>query len=241
MKTALITGAGRQNGLGFETAKQLGQQGYRVIIAARQTAQVTARVDELTQQGLTADGVQLDITDTTSIQQAAMTIHDRYGRLDVLINNAATFGQFDSILATDIDEAQAEFKTNFFGPWQVAQAFYPLLANSEAPRIVNVSSGAGSFQDPVYGMLDGSLGMPVSTYALTKLALNGLTIKMAKEFAADHILVNAVCPDVIATHQAPSGFARPVSEGGKSVVWAATLPDDGPTGGFFRDGQALLW
>lgn len=104
----------------------------------------------------------------------------------------------------------------------------------------NVSSGAGSFGDLQYGLLNGSQGIPCSGYGISKLAVNGLTLKLAKELEKNHILVNAVCPDITNTF----GFGpwgRPVEVSAKSVVWAATLPDDGPTGGFYRDGQALPW
>ena len=104
----------------------------------------------------------------------------------------------------------------------------------------NVSSGAGSFGDPQYGLLNGSQGIPCSGYGISKLAVNGLTLKLAKELEKNHIPVNAVCPDITNTF----GFGpwgRPVEVSAKSVVWAATLPDDGPTGGFYRDGQALPW
>lgn len=241
MKTALITGSGRKSGLGFEVAKQLGAQGYQIIIAARKSAQVTQRVAELKNLGFQAHGVVLDLTDENSISQAVSTVQNWASKLDVLVNNAAVFGDFTSVLDTDIKNVEAAFNTNFLGTWQVTQKFYPLLANADTARIVNVSSGAGSFADPVYGILNGSMGMPVSTYALTKLVINGLTVKMAKEFSQDNVLVNAVCPDVVNTSGHDTGFGRPVSEGAKSIVWAATLPDDGPTGGFYRDGQPLPW
>mgnify|MGYP004701537337 CR=1 FL=1 len=241
MKTALITGAGRREGLGFEVAHQLGNLGYHVILSARQPAQIDARVQTLRQAGIDASGILMDIADHKSVQQAAQTIQQQFQQLDVLINNAAVFGNFESLLETDMQELHHEFNTNFFGTWDVIQQFYPLLRQAGSSRIVNVSSGAGSFDDPKYGMVHGSLGMPVSAYALTKLSINGLTVKAAREFAPDGILVNSVCPGVVATHQAPGVFARPVPDGAKSVVWAATLPDDGPTGKFFRDGQPLPW
>lgn len=241
MKTALITGAGRREGLGFEVAHQLSELGYHVIISARRPAQIDGRIRDLQQLGIDASGVVMDISEHDSITQVVEAVAQAFGRLDVLVNNAAVFGDFGSLATTDMQALKREFDTNFFGTWDVIEQFYPLLQNAQSARIVNVSSGAGSFDDPQYGMTHGSFGMPVSSYALTKLSINGLTVKAAREFAADGILVNSVCPGVVATHQAPSGFARPVPDGAHSIVWAATLPDDGPTGGFFRDGQPLPW
>lgn len=241
MKTALITGAGRREGLGFEVAHQLGMLGYHIIISARRPAQIDARIQDLQQFGIDASGVLMDIADHNSITRAVQAVSQAFDQIDVLINNAAIFGDFGALADTDMSALKQEFDTNFFGTWDVTEQFYPLLRNAGSARIVNVSSGAGSFDDPDYGMVHGRFGMPVSSYALTKLTINGLTVKAAREFAADGILVNSVCPGVVATHQAPSGFARPVPDGAKSIVWAATLPDDGPTGGFFRDGQPLPW
>jgi NAD(P)-dependent dehydrogenase (short-subunit alcohol dehydrogenase family) len=120
------------------------------------------------------------------------------------------------------------------------QAFLPLLRKSEHARIVNVSSGAGSHGDQAFGLTtDNQMG---TSYAVAKAALNALTVKVAKEVAVDNILVNSVCPGFTATFEGGDAMgARPVSEGAASVVWAATLPDGGPTGQFFRDGRPLPW
>ncbi|KFI94137.1 KR domain protein [Bifidobacterium saguini DSM 23967] len=239
MQIALITGSGRKGGLGYETARQLGEAGYHVILAARrpELAQLT---QELIDQGISASYVVMDTTDEASVKAAAAEVNRRFGRLDVLINNAASMRAGDSVEQQDLTEMRMVFDTNVIGTWNVTQKFIPLLRKSEHGRIVNVSSGAGSYGDPQYGFLHGNMGIPASGYGISKLALNGLTIKTAKELAADHILVNAVCPDL--TDSFGSGmFGRPVEVSAKSVTWAATLPDDGPTGGFFRDGQPLPW
>ncbi|ANZ63605.1 hypothetical protein AYR62_05520 [Secundilactobacillus paracollinoides] len=241
MKTVLITGAGRADGLGFGVAKQLGEQGYHIVVSARKNDQVNDRVAELSALGYTASGLVMDITDDNSVESAADKLSTQLSQLDVLINNAAYFGDFNDVVSTDLTDVQLAFDTNFIGTWRVVKAFYALLKKSSSARVVNVSSGAGSYDDPVYGLLHGSMGMPVSTYALTKLTINGLTIKMAKEFKKDHILVNAVCPDVVNTHPDTQSMGRSVEDGAKSISWAATIPDDGPTGEFFRDGKPLPW
>jgi NAD(P)-dependent dehydrogenase (short-subunit alcohol dehydrogenase family) len=159
----------------------------------------------------------------------------------VLVNNeGAFFDQGNQPLSTDFQFASEAFDTNLFGTWRMIKAFVPLLKNSEAGRIVNVSSGAGSFSDPVFGLPHHQGIVPV--YSLTKLALNGLTVKLARELQDTNITINSVCPGFVATYPGTEQWgARPVNEGVKGIVWAATLPQDGPSGGFFRDGQPLGW
>lgn len=239
MNIAMITGSGRKGGLGFETAKQLGQHGYHVILAARKVEQITPLIKELTSQEISASYVVLDITNEESAKQAAEQIMREFGKLDVLINNAARMGAGKSVETENLDEIRLTFETNVIGTWNVTQKFIPLLRKSKHGRIVNVSSGAGSYNDSQYGFLKGRLGIPCSGYGISKLAVNGLTVKTAKELAEDHILVNAVCPDI--TDSFGMGFGRPVQESAKSIIWAAMLPDDGPTGGFFRDGKEIPW
>jgi NAD(P)-dependent dehydrogenase (short-subunit alcohol dehydrogenase family) len=129
--------------------------------------------------------------------------------------------------------------TNLFGVWRVTQAFLELLRGSGRGRIVNVSSGAGSHGEPQFGL---SSGPTAASYAVSKAALNALNSKLAAELDGSGVLVNAVDPGLTATAPGMEAMgARPVHEGAASVVWAATLPDDGPTGGFFRDGKPLPW
>jgi len=241
MKNVLITGSGRKGNLGYETAKQMGQQGYHVILAARKPKeQMETLVKELSDSGINASYVQMDITSEESVRNAASHVEKEFGHLDVLINNAAYMRAGESVEKQSIEEVLQVFETNVIGTWNVTQKFIPLLRRSEHGRIVNVSSGAGSYGDPQYGFLDGSMGIPCSGYGISKLAVNGLTIKTAKELESEHILVNAVCPDITDTFGSGM-FGRPVEISAKSVVWAATLPDDGPTGSFFRDGKELPW
>lgn len=239
MKTAFITGSGRKGGLGFETARQLGQHGFHVILSGRKPAALPPLAEVLEREGISASFVELDITDEESARKAAAQIGKEYGCLDVLINNAARMGAGRSVAEESLAEIRLTFETNVLGTWNVTQKFIPLLKKSGHGRIVNVSSGAGSFDDPQYGFLNGKAGIPCSGYGLSKLTVNGLTIKAAKELAGDHILVNAVCPDITDTFG--FGYGRPAAESARSVVWAATLPDDGPTGHFFRDGKELPW
>lgn len=239
MAVILITGAGRKGNLGFETAKQLGEQGNTVILAARRESELKALVAELKNSGIHASYVVLDITSEESARRAAAEAEQSYGHLDVLVNDAALMKAGASVEEESIQLMQETFDTNVIGAWNVTQKFLPLLKKSEHPRIVNVSSGAGSYDDPDYGLKYGRFG--AMGYGISKLALNGLTIKMARELKRYGILVNAVCPDVTNTFGDGSSFGRPVSVSAKSVTWAANLPDNGPTGGFFRDGRPLPW
>ena len=165
----------------------------------------------------------------------------QFGKLDVLVNNAAAF--FDvgaEPLSADMDFVKQAFGTNLLGAWRMVNAFVPLLQKSEAGRIVNVSSGGGSFADPVFGMANHPNRVPV--YSLTKLALDGLTVKVARQLKDTTIKINSVDPGFIATYPGTAEWgARPVAEGAASVIWAAMLADDGPSGGFYRDRKAIDW
>jgi NAD(P)-dependent dehydrogenase (short-subunit alcohol dehydrogenase family) len=173
--------------------------------------------------------VQLDVADAESVRAAAAGLE----RLDVLVNNAAIlYDTWQRGVDADLDQVREAFETNLLGAWRVTQAVLPLLRASPAARIVNVSSGAGALHD---------MGAGTPAYSTSKAALNALTRILAAELRGDGILVNSVCPGWVATDMGGPGAPRTVEEGAASVMWAATLPDDGPTGGFFRDGEPLAW
>jgi NAD(P)-dependent dehydrogenase (short-subunit alcohol dehydrogenase family) len=242
MKIALITGVSRKEGIGYTTAKQLGNKGYRVILAARNLKNAESLVQHLVAQGIEASAIMIDLLDRSSILHAARDIREKFGKLDVLINNAALMiTSTATIEEKDMDELDLELRTNVTGTWYVTQQFLPLLVASGQGRIVNISSSMGSFSEPGFGLIDYSM-QPIPAYAITKLVLNGLTVKMAKEFKAHNILVNAVCPDFTATRPGFAEYgARPVDESIDGIVWAATLSDDGPNGQFFRDKKPIYW
>ena len=156
---------------------------------------------------------------------------DRHGRIDVLVNNAGVdYDTYRRAASADVAEVEATFAVNLFGAWRTAVAARTRLQASPSGRLVNVSSGAGSLQEM-------SAGTPA--YSASKAALNVLTLQLAAELREHGVLCNAVCPGWVATDM--GGGGRPVPEGARGVVWAATLPDDGPTGGFFRDGEPIPW
>jgi NAD(P)-dependent dehydrogenase (short-subunit alcohol dehydrogenase family) len=215
MPTALVTGANR--GLGLEVAHQLAARGYSVLAGARDPGSVP---DDL-------HAVRLDVTDQGTIDELAREVE----ALDVLVNNAAIhYDTYQRTLNADLGVVREALETNTLGPWRLAIAFGDLLRASPHGRLVNVSSGAGALT----GMRDSN-----PAYSVSKAALNALTIMLA-DALAPRVLVNAVCPGWVETDMGGPG-GRPVAEGAAGIVWAATLPDDGPTGGFFRDRRPIPW
>lgn len=230
-RVALVTGAYR--GIGLEVSRQLARRGFDVILTARDPEKAAAAAARLKEQGLNIVAVALDVTDAQSVEEAARFVNERFGRLDVLVNNAAIlYDSWQRAESADLDIARAAFETNTLGPWRVTQAFLTLLRQSGHGRIVNVSSESGSLA---------SMGGGTPAYGVSKAALNVLTRKLADELRSSRILVNSVCPGWVATEMGGPDAPRTVEEGAASVVWAATLPDSGPTGGFFRDGAPLAW
>ena len=177
--------------------------------------------------------LRLDVTSTADIAAAAEQVRERFGHLDVLVNNAAIhYDTWQHAIGADLAVVREAAETNVYGPWQLVQALLPLLRAGSHQRIVNVSSGAGSLTEMTSGA--------TPAYSVTKAALNALTRMLAADLRGDGILVNAVCPGWVATDMGGPG-GRPVREGAAGIVWAATLPDGGPSGGFFRDRKAIDW
>src|SRR5579884_241755 len=229
-RVALVTGASR--GIGLEVCRQMAERGFVVLLTARDAAKANSAAKKLGKVG-GVESLVLDVANASSIKKAAAEVASRYGYLDVLVNNAGiNYDTWETVENADISGTVMEtITTNLLGPWRICQAFLPLLRKSRAGRIVNVSSESGSLAE---------MGAGPPAYQVTKAALNALTRTLAGELRGSRILVNAVCPGWVATDMGGSG-GRPVAEGAASIVWAATLPDDGPSGGFFRDGQPLPW
>ena len=225
-RVALVTGGNR--GIGLEVCRQLAGAGMRVLLAARDQAKGEAAVAALKGEGLLATAVTLDVADGMSVAASARSV----GAVDVLVNNAGIDYDTDqTALGADLERVRRTLATNLFGAWAAAQAFAPGMRERGWGRIVNVSSGAGSLT---------SMGSTAPGYSASKAALNALTRQLAAELAGSGVLVNSVCPDWVATDMGGAGGRR-VRDGGASVVWAARLPDDGPSGGFFRDGEPVPW
>ncbi|MFF8235075.1 SDR family NAD(P)-dependent oxidoreductase [Streptomyces caelestis] len=224
MTTALVTGGNR--GIGKEVCRQLAGAGHHVILTARraETAENAAR--DLGRGGLDVTPLVLDVTDPDSVAGAAQQVPE----LDVLVNNAGIlYDTWQTATTADLATVHEALETNTSGPWRCIQAFLPQLRRSTHARVVNVSSGSGAFEN---------LSGATPAYSVSKVALNALTVMLAAELRRDGILVNAVCPGYVNTDMGGPG-GRPVAEGARGVVWATALPDNGPTGGFFRDGKRL--
>jgi NAD(P)-dependent dehydrogenase (short-subunit alcohol dehydrogenase family) len=224
---AIVTGANR--GIGLEVVRQLAKLGFKVFLGSREFSKGQSAAATL--QDKRVEPVQLDVVDPSSIERLRETIEQRYGKLDVLVNNAgALYDSWERVTNADLKTVREAFETNTLGPWRMAQAFIALLEKSAHARIVNVSSEIGALS---------SMSGETPAYSISKLALNGLTKMLASDLKRTNIIVNSVCPGWVATDMGGPNAPRNVREGAASVIWAVTLPDDGPTGGFFRDGQPL--
>ncbi|MFL5869130.1 MAG: SDR family oxidoreductase [Thermoleophilaceae bacterium] len=223
MPVALVTGASR--GIGREVARQLADRDYDVILTARDEEKARAAAEEIG-----ARPLQLDVADPAGIERAASQVSE----LDVLVNNAGIVVD-GGVSGTEPDfEAIARtLETNFYGAYRLTAALLPALRKSDHPRIVNVSSGMGGVAE---------MGGWVPGYRVSKAALNAMTRILSTELEGDGFLVNSACPGFVNTDMGGQwGAKKPVEDGAAGIVWLATLPDDGPTGGFFRDGKPIAF
>ena len=230
---ALVTGANR--GIGREVARQLAVGGYEVLLSARDGAKASAAAREVADAtGRAVRALELDVADPAGVERAAKRVREDPGRLDVLVNNAGVGTDFGvSGTAPDFDAVQGALDTNFFGAYRLTIALLGLLRESEHPRIVNVSSGMGGVAE---------MGGWSPGYRVSKAAMNAMTRILSTELAGEGFLVNSACPGFVNTDMGgPMGAQKPVEEGAAGIVWLATLPDDGPTGGFFRDGSPVAF
>ena len=230
---ALVTGANR--GIGKEVARQLGMRGYHVLVSARDDERAAGVAQELaTAGGGSFAPVALDVSEPQSIAAASAHIHADPGRLDVLVNNAGIGSDFGvSGTDPDFDAIQRALDTNFFGAYRVTIAVLDLLRASAHPRIVNVSSGMGGVAE---------MGGWSPGYRTSKASMNAMTRILATELKDAGFLVNSACPGFVNTDMGgPMGATKSVEDGAAGIVWLATLPDDGPTGGFFRDGEPVAF
>ena len=244
---ALVTGANR--GLGFEISRQLAKQDLTVLMGARNPESGETAAQTLRDEGLDVRAVKLDVTSVDDMGRLSEQIDSDFGRLDVLVNNAAVLIDMN-VPPTKLKEdiLRQSFEVNFFGPYLLTQKMAPLLRKSDRGRVVNMDTGVASLTqlaDP-----DSPLREDICpAYQTSKAALNALTLVFAKELAADGIKVNSVCPGWVMTDMGHEDLpdygdaARPktVEEGVDTPVWLATLPNDGPTGGFFTDREHRDW
>jgi NAD(P)-dependent dehydrogenase (short-subunit alcohol dehydrogenase family) len=229
-RVALVTGANR--GIGFEVTRQLARRGFTVVLGSRDVQKGQRAAARLAEEGLSVLPRRLDVSDEESVEDLAARMVDDPGRLDVLVNNAAIhYDTWQRALGADLDIVREALEIYTFGAWRTCEAFVPLMRWGGHGRIVNVTSAAASLA---------SMGGGTPAYNVSKVALNALTRMLAAELRGTGILVNAVDPGWTATDMGGHG-GRSVEDGAAGVVWAATLPDDGPTGGFFYDGEPETW
>jgi NAD(P)-dependent dehydrogenase (short-subunit alcohol dehydrogenase family) len=229
-KVAIVTGGNR--GIGLEICRQLAQQGITVILTARALVKADQAAATLRDQGLTVHARQLDVTNGTQIARLVASVMDEFGRIDILVNNAGILLDRGPGLDVTAEQLRQSFETNVIAPVQMMQAVIPYMQQGDYGRIVNVSSRMGSLTH---------MGAGTLAYRASKSALNAATRVIASELADSHILVNACHPGWVQTDMGGSNAARTIAEGADTPVWLATLPDDGPTNGFFDNRQPLAW
>jgi NAD(P)-dependent dehydrogenase (short-subunit alcohol dehydrogenase family) len=230
-RIALVTGSNR--GIGREIVRQLAAKGMTAILAARDADKAKQAARELADQGLSVVGRQLDVTDADSVARLARSVAEEFGRLDVLVNNAGILlDREEKGTTVNLDAVRRTLETNVLGAWRVAQAFAPLLTRSGRGRVVNISSQLGQLKD----MGDGYPG-----YRVSKAALNALTRIFADALRGSGVLVNSACPGWVKTDMGGPDAPGSVEQGADTPVWLATLPDNGPTGGFFQNRRPIPW
>jgi NAD(P)-dependent dehydrogenase (short-subunit alcohol dehydrogenase family) len=237
--TVLVTGANK--GIGRETARRLAELGMTVLVGARDRERGEAAVASLRANSPDVHLVVLDISDEASIARAAADVAARFGRLDVLVNNAGIAIASGPPSKQGVATMREQFATNVFGVVAVTQAFLPLLEAAPAARIVNVSSSLGSLRlsaDPEHPV---SHQTALFGYAASKTVLNAFTVRLANELRTTRVKVNAACPGYVATDINQHRGVRTVEQGAAIIVRLATLPDDGPTAGFFDDAGPVPW
>jgi len=227
-RVALVSGANR--GIGREIVRQLAEMGITTILGSRDEEKGRTAAE-----GMNGNVVvkRLDVIDEDSVDRLASFVEDEFGRLDILVNNAGIANDSGQRgVDADLGSVRETLEANLFGAWRLCKVFVPLMQRNGYGRIVNISSGMGALND---------MGGGSSAYRVSKTALNALTRILASELRGSGILVNSVCPGWVRTDMGGSDASRSVKEGADTPIWAATLPDNGPTGGFFRDRRPVSW
>jgi NAD(P)-dependent dehydrogenase (short-subunit alcohol dehydrogenase family) len=230
-RVALVTGANR--GLGFETSRQLLSRGLDVVLAGRDDRALDRAFRSLGRVEGRSMTVRMDVTDPASIASAQRAVSDRFGAVDILVNNAAVLvSENDDVLSIPSDAYRRTFETNVFGAIEVSRVLVSAMARAGYGRVVNVSSGAGQLA---------RMSDYAPAYSMSKTALNAFTRILAHTYRDSGVLVNAADPGWVRTDMGGPSAPRSPEEGADTIVWLATLPDDGPTGGFFHDRRPIEW
>jgi NAD(P)-dependent dehydrogenase (short-subunit alcohol dehydrogenase family) len=230
-RIALITGANR--GIGLEVCRQLAREGLQVILTSRDPDRGRTAAENLRGENLNVVYHPLDVTLPASVQNIHKHIKQQFGRLDVLVNNAGVYlDEGVSVFDMGLDALQTTFEVNTYGAFLMTQAFVPLMIENDYGRVVNVSSSLGAITQ---------MGGYTAAYKMSKAALNALTRVVAGEVRGYNIKVNAADPGWVSTAMGGQTAPRTVEQGADTIVWLATLPDDGPTNGFFYERQPRMW
>ncbi len=231
-RVAIVTGANR--GIGLEICRQLAAQGLRVVLTSRDGAKGQAACRDLAASGTEVAYHSLDVTDPDSVRALAAYLEKTWGRADILVNNAGIMAdpKGAKLFALPLPVLEQTLDTNLYGPLRLCQAVVPLMRRHRYGRIVNLSSGLGQLAE---------MGEGTPAYRVSKTALNALTRILAAECSGHGILVNSMCPGWVRTGMGGPDAPRTPAQAADTAVWLATLPDQGPTGGFFRDREAIAW
>jgi NAD(P)-dependent dehydrogenase (short-subunit alcohol dehydrogenase family) len=226
-RTALVTGGNR--GIGLEACRQLARAGLRVVLTARDVGRGEDAAKALRNEGLNVHFEQLDVTDGGSVEACARRLSDAGTDVDVLVNNAGVYPT-EGVFQVSEETFRRALEINTLGPFRTCRAFVPAMVRRGYGRVVNVSSGGGSFGE----------GIGPVAYGASKAALNALTVKVA-EAARGDVKANAMCPGWVRTDMGGAGAPRSPEQAVDTLLWLATLPSDGPNGGFFRDRRPIPW
>ncbi len=226
-RTALVTGGNR--GIGFEACRQLAGAGLRVVLTARDPGKGEEAAKALRDEGLPVSFEQIDVADGGSVEACAQRLSDAGTGIDVLVNNAGVYPT-EGVFSVEEETFRRALDINTLGPFRTCRTFVPEMVRRGYGRVVNVSSGGGSFGE----------GIGPVAYGASKAALNALTVKVAEAVRGD-VKANAMCPGWVRTDMGGAGAPRSPEQAAETLVWLATLPADGPNGGFFRDRRPIPW
>ncbi len=234
-RVAVVTGGNR--GIGLEVCHQLAKQGLQVVLTSRNERLGKEAVAELKSKNVNVDYMVLDVSDDRSIEKFAEDFEKKYGRCDVLVNNAGIFPEDSakqdvSIFAAEVETIREAMTTNVYGPLLLCQVLVPLMKKNHYGRIVNFSSGMGQLTH---------MNGRYPAYRISKTGINVLTRILNDELEGENILENSLCPGWVKTRMGGDGATRTVEQGADTAVWLATLPDNGPRGKFFRDRKEFAW
>lgn len=230
-RIAIVTGGNR--GIGLAICQGLAKLRYHVVLTSRDAVQGEAGAEQIRRQGGDVAYHPLDVSDAESIQKLADFVKKEYGRVDALVNNAAIYNDSGvSVLKVGVDTVRATMETNLYGPLLLCQIFVPLMMRQNYGRVVNLSTDMA--------ILSGMSGR-TSAYRMSKTALNALSCILAAEVQGYNIKVNTMSPGWVRTEMGGSGAPLSPEEGADTAIWLATLADDGPSGGFFRDRKVIPW